>query len=263
MILTQPFLPFLLQAWLARSGRLPLALRIVSSPYLQDNQLGPLYQILTYSSNADFQLLKIFLSESWRWETVAVIGHMYDWKVWNHNFDKPQLRIIECTIHNLSRFSAPNPCLLRTRLLVYIEFKLSPLTCPVPNFKIYAIFTSLPPITYVIFFGDVLSPESYGGRQNRTHSPHESIPIKNSSIEPVTFTAHPDCWNGVLRVFDGLDLPKLRKLTLVGNIGQATVYGFMAALEDVFRNIHAADPQILGILSSEVNRTWSSHRSRL
>jgi hypothetical protein len=93
--------------------------------------------------------------------------------------------------------------------------------------------------------------------------PHESIPIKNSSIESVTFTTHPDCWNGILRVFDGLDLPKLRKLTLVGNIGQATVYGFMVALEDVCRNIHAVDPQILGIPQSEVNRTWSSHRSRL
>ncbi|KAG1856681.1 hypothetical protein DFJ58DRAFT_879249, partial [Suillus subalutaceus] len=89
-----PFLPHLLQCWLARSGSLPLTLHIVNRSPIPD-------WIITAANS---RILDILLSESRRWETV-VMPPTCDWDV---NFDTPQLRALECGPADLKKFYAPN-----------------------------------------------------------------------------------------------------------------------------------------------------------
>ncbi|KAG1856693.1 hypothetical protein DFJ58DRAFT_338661 [Suillus subalutaceus] len=98
----RPFLPHLLQCWLARSGNLPLTLRIVNNP--------PCYQRCSHNRNYSWitetnsRLLDILLSESKRWETVVMPPTCN----WNLNIDTPRLRALECDFYDLTKFYAPN-----------------------------------------------------------------------------------------------------------------------------------------------------------
>ncbi|KAG1723177.1 uncharacterized protein EDB91DRAFT_1173323 [Suillus paluster] len=80
----KPFLPSLLQSWLAHSDSQPLTLHIIS---------GELPVRVAHSSGADSQLLEILVSESKRWESVALTSSMEDW---SRDVYTPQLRALRC-----------------------------------------------------------------------------------------------------------------------------------------------------------------------
>ncbi|KAG1737507.1 uncharacterized protein EDB91DRAFT_1249634 [Suillus paluster] len=121
-----PFLPSLLQFWLAFSDSRPLTLSVASGL-----RRVP-FRCTWPASEANSQVLNILLSESGRWETVTVTSPVDD------DFDTPQLRTLGCHWSDLSRFNAPNLSLLPPD---------SNLLLPA---TVYAISTSrmLPPVSY-------------------------------------------------------------------------------------------------------------------
>ncbi|KAG1888178.1 hypothetical protein F4604DRAFT_1715899 [Suillus subluteus] len=91
----KPFLPYFLQCWLARSGRLPLTICIVDDSHTRRRSW--------VKEVANSRLLDILLSESQRWETVF----MSPAQGWNPDFNTPRLRTLSCNESNLRRINAP------------------------------------------------------------------------------------------------------------------------------------------------------------
>ncbi|KAG2120035.1 hypothetical protein DEU56DRAFT_836062 [Suillus clintonianus] len=121
-----PFLPHLLQFWLACSGRQPLTLRTC-----QDTSL--IVAQRCYYSKADSQLLRVLLSARDRWESAGVMSPIHDHELvryrhtnsdlrlgplgkiaaeWrfpgNGEIEVPQLRTLECYWSDITKFDAPN-----------------------------------------------------------------------------------------------------------------------------------------------------------
>ncbi|KAG2075819.1 hypothetical protein BDR04DRAFT_1149540 [Suillus decipiens] len=213
-----PSLPCLLQGWLARSGNQPLTLRINrihASCHLLFSKsvrcrVGPGYKEL---SQADSRLLEILQSESKRWEIVVSELHGDEWP--SAALDTPQLRTLECSWSGLNSFNAPN----LHRLHILNESEGMPAT-PIPICKnlrhlhlqyasptvIRSISVTYPLLETIV----VLGVNDCGG--TRSHS------VTYSCLESLTlplpwYSSH---LHWFTEIFDGLHVPMLRKLTLVG-----------------------------------------------
>lgn len=232
----KPFFPSLLQAWLARSGTQPLTLRIVSNWHSRQHHFPR--HMIRYFSEADSQLFKILLSESQRWECVALMVPMHEW---GHNFDTPQLRTLQCCLPDLSRFNAPNLSRLCTRILYSVDTNTQFNRTPTYNNichlhlpeasahtmrKTLAMFSHLETIVVDVIISH------YGDISN---------PITNSCLQSMTLPLAPDSLHALIEVFDGLQLPKLQRLTVVGKLNQAGVDCIMAVLAAAACNVQVID----------------------
>jgi hypothetical protein len=99
---SRPLTPYFLQCWLARSGSLPLTLRIADNTPCLSRFCAHRYNPSRITAT-NSQLLDIF-SESKRWQTVVMPPKCN----WGMNFDTPQLRALERCFLDLSQFYAPN-----------------------------------------------------------------------------------------------------------------------------------------------------------
>ncbi|KAG0694796.1 hypothetical protein DFH29DRAFT_838210 [Suillus ampliporus] len=123
----KPFLPSLLQFWLALSGSRPLTLRI--QPTLSPITLRCKKKMVWghHFSQADHRLLEILFAEKGRWETVVGASRIFDD---GDILVTPQLKTLECSWSDVRRFHAPDLCRLRIidSCLAQIQF-IPVLTC--------------------------------------------------------------------------------------------------------------------------------------
>lgn len=230
----KPFLPCLLQCWLARSGSRPLTLRIdrirlschlfMSKP--AKCRVGPGYRPL---SQANSRLLEILQSESRRWETVVGVLRGNEWP--SSKLDTPQLRALECGWSSLDRFNTSNLRRLYTsdgiatspipkcKKLQHINLQYAPPTI------IRSLSVTFPLLETIVVAGVV------GGHHGHGASSHlVTHPCLESSTLPLPSDLDKNP-HWPTAIFDGLHLPMLRKLTLVGHPTKSGVNRIVAALE--------------------------------
>ncbi|KAG0704087.1 hypothetical protein DFH29DRAFT_997975 [Suillus ampliporus] len=225
----KPFLPSLLEVWLARSGSRPLSLSFVSEqlyyPPQPDARCRP--SLSTYPSEADSQLLEILLSERRRWETVVVVSpDIYDW---SDIVDTPQLRTLECFWREFRRFDAPN--LRRLRIFDRCDFsaRITPACNKLRHLHLQHTSVNAIRFTSVIFpHLETLAVDDLSvGSGDRIDS------VTQSCLESMTFplTSDPYYRQGFINMFDGFHLPMLQKLTVVvGELKKPEVDCIMAGL---------------------------------
>lgn len=173
---------------------------------------------------ADARLLEILQSESRRWETVVGVLRGVEWP--SSKLDTPQLRTLECSWSGLDRFNAPN--LRRLRILEGIPTSTIPtckklrhlhLQCASPN--IIRFISATFPLMETIVVADVIGDHDNARSHSATYSCLESLTLPlPSDRDSHWFT----------ETFDGLHLPVLRELTLVGYPTKSGVNCIMAAL---------------------------------
>lgn len=209
----KPFLPHLLQCWLARSGNLPLTLRIVNNtPCCQRRcSRNPDYSWMTATNS---RLLDILLSESKRWETVAMPPACN----WNLNIDTPRLGALECDFLDLNKFYAPNisrlymnnHCYLVSLSRVRIPFYKDLRHLHLRDASVCALCST---VTHFPHLETIAVDEIYlfHGPGARSYSA-----TLESMTLPLPFSHH--CWQEFIDMFSLLHLPIFRKLTLVGTL---------------------------------------------
>jgi hypothetical protein len=215
----KPFLSSLLQSWLARSGSQPLTLRI--------DRIELTCRLI--ESRPVIQLLEILQSESMRWETVVGVLYGHEWPC--SKLDTPQLRTLECAWSGLSRFNAPN--LHRLRMLsqsVGINNSLVSTCKNVPHLhfqyaspKIIRFISVAFPLLETLVVAQVIGCYDDAKSHSVTHSCLESLTLPLPLDDD--YYSHQ-----LTEIFDGLRLPALRKLTLVGYPTKLRVDRTMAAL---------------------------------
>ncbi|KAG1859283.1 hypothetical protein F4604DRAFT_1958023 [Suillus subluteus] len=215
----KPFLPCLLQWWLARSVSQPLTLRI--------DRTG-LSCLCWPLSRGDYRLLEILQFESRRWETV--VGTLYGDEWLSSRLDAPQLKTLECNLSGLNRFNAPNLRRLRigkgmiaaSLIRIYKKLRHLHLQYASPNI-IRSISVTSPHLETIVVEGVI---DDYGRATSHsvTYSCLESLTL------PLPLPWNPDGWHWFTKIFDGLHIPVLRKLTLVGCPTKSGVDRIMAGL---------------------------------
>ncbi|KAG1744979.1 uncharacterized protein EDB91DRAFT_1335451 [Suillus paluster] len=227
----KPFLPFLLESWLARSGSHPLSLSIVSKQlfYPRHHRAGcrPLF---SYPSEADSQLLGILLSEKGRWETLVVVSP--DICDWSDNIDAPQLRTLECFRREFKRFDAPN--LHRLQIFNQCEFSVTTPTCEtLQHLRLHHTSVNTIRFTSVIFpHLETLAVDDFSvGSGDRIDSVTQSC-LKSMTLPlRLRVTSDPYYRQGFINILDGFHLPMLQKLTVeVGDLKKPAVDCIMEAL---------------------------------
>ncbi|KAG2075835.1 hypothetical protein BDR04DRAFT_1090570 [Suillus decipiens] len=216
--LLKPFLPHVLQCWLARSGNFPLTLHIVcNASYCKRT-------CYCVTSTANKSFLDILLSESKRWETVVMPCCN-----WGLNFDTPQLRVLACKFSTLSKFYAPNISCL------YINTLFPNLVSELTSHKalrhlhlrnaltdaIYSAIASLPCLETIAVDEDVYWCNIFGTK------------IYSATLELITlplpsFPYHSQ--QGFTDMFTLLRLPGFRKLTLVGALKKRQIDRLLSVL---------------------------------
>lgn len=222
----KPFLPCLLQWWLARSVSQPLTLRVdrtMLSRHRSKSERNVAYGYCPLSQ-ADYRLLEILQSESRRWETV--VGSLCSDKWPSSKLDTPQLKTLEFDWSGLNRFNAPNLRWLHisegisvSPIPIYNNLRHLYLQCASPN-TIRSISVTSPHLeTIVVRFAYC----DYSGARSHsvTYSCLESLTL------PLLRHAY-DRW--FTEIFDGLHIPALRKLILVGCPTKSGVDHIMAGL---------------------------------
>ncbi|KAG1880750.1 hypothetical protein F4604DRAFT_1922373 [Suillus subluteus] len=206
----KPFLPSLLEVWLARSGRRPLSLSIVSEQlcYSRDREARYLPYLRPYRSGADCRLLEILLSAKGRWETVAIMSPtIYDW---SDNVDTPRLRTLKCFLREFRRFNAPNlHCL---HIFNRSEFPARPApTCKdIRHLRLQHTSVNTIRFTSVIFpHLETMVVDDYSlGAGDRIDT------VTQSHLESITLPITSDRQE-FIDILDGFHLPMLQKLTVV------------------------------------------------
>ncbi|OAX39294.1 hypothetical protein K503DRAFT_782257 [Rhizopogon vinicolor AM-OR11-026] len=208
----KPFLPSLLESWLGRSAQ-PLTLRIVfeecyNPPYSRRQLLE--------SSEADSQLFKILLSESRRWETVAIASPI---QYWSHDFDTPKLTALGCSLRDLSRFNAPDLHYLCTRVSrsAVTEFKPTPSCKNVRHLRLRDADSAYALRETLVIFPHL---ETIVVDAIETHFREEQKPITNSCLESMTLPLEVGRKFRLQRYLDGVHLPKLKELIIVGGMNK-------------------------------------------
>lgn len=226
----EPFLPSLLQYWLACSGGQPLTLRIYTVDIFWNfyilNAVCSV-QSCRSLSHADHRLLEILQAESRRWETVGVLCGD-EWL--NSKLDTPQLGTLECSWSGLNRFNAPN--LRQLRISKGIEdIATTPiLTCK--NLRHLRVqYTSSKIIRSISMIFPLLQTIAVAAATG-DHDDARSHSVTYSCLESLTLPlpSHDDVSDWLTEIFDGLHLPVLRKLTLVGYPSKWMIDRTMAAL---------------------------------
>ncbi|KAG0702643.1 hypothetical protein DFH29DRAFT_920494 [Suillus ampliporus] len=234
----KPFLPSLLQSWLALSGSQPLTLHIISGelpvriPHNR-SRAQPCYE----SSGADSQLLEILLSETERWETVTLSSSIEDWSC---NLYTPQLRSLQCRWSELNCFDAPNLSHLHIthRWPLSVGFRPTP-TCNnvrhlrLASCSVHVIRSSLTifPHMETLRVDIILStPITPAGSITHPHLQSITVPFSWSPYQ---------C--ELTKMFRGLHLPMLRKLTLIAEPNEWEVTYIMEALASASCDVQALD----------------------
>lgn len=241
----KPFLPSFLQSWLARSGNQPLTLRIVSGELPVRTTRRCMRQSCHEPSQADSQLLEILLSESKRWEAVA-LAFADDL---NRNFDTPELKSLQCCWSELSSFNAPNLTHLHItyRWSLTMRFRHIPTCDNVRHLWVQNASARIIRSTFLMF------PRMESIKVDLIISdighPHNST--THSCLESITFPIPSDPFQQreVLKIFDELHLPMLRKLTFVADPEESEVSCIVAALEIASCNVQVIDFQTTTPLS--------------
>ncbi|KAG1870797.1 hypothetical protein F4604DRAFT_849677 [Suillus subluteus] len=243
-----PFLPSLLQSWLARSGDQPLTLRILSGELPVRSTRRCTRQSCHEPSQADSQLLGILLSESKRWGTVALVSA----DDWNRDFDTPQLRSLQCCWSDLSSFNAPNLTHLHItyRWSLTMRFRHTPTCDNVRHLWVQNASAHIIRSSFLMF----PRMESIKVDQIRSENGHPHNSTTHSCLESITFPIPSDPFQQreVLKIFGELCLPMLRKLTLVADPEESEVSCIVAALELASCDVQVVDFQTT-ILLSEVD----------
>ncbi|KAG1730284.1 hypothetical protein EDD22DRAFT_1054066 [Suillus occidentalis] len=204
----QPFLPSLLEVWLARSGHRPLSLSIVSEQlcYSRDTEVRYLPWLRPYKSGADCQLLEILLSTKGRWQSVAIMSP--DICDWSDNIDTPRLRTLKCFRREFKRLNAPN--LHRLHIFNRSDFPAAPTCQNICHLRLQHTTVNAIRFTSVIFphlENMVVDDYSLGSG--------DKIDIVTlSRLRSMTLPITSDRQE-FIDIFDGFHLPMLQKLTVV------------------------------------------------
>lgn len=205
-----PFLPSLLEVWLARSGPRPLSLSIVSEQlcYSRDTEIRYFPWLRPYKSGSDYQLLEILLSARGRWETVAIMSP--DICDWSDNIDTPRLRTLKCFRREFRRFNAPN--LHRLHVFNRSDFPARPApTCKdICHLRLQHTSVNAIRCTSVIFpHLETMVVDDYSvGSGDRIDT------VTQSRLESMTLPITSDRQE-FIDIFNGFHLPMLQKLTVV------------------------------------------------
>ncbi|KAG2151586.1 uncharacterized protein EDB93DRAFT_1138288 [Suillus bovinus] len=241
----KPFLPSFLQSWLARSGNQPLTLRIVSGQLPVRTTRRCTRQSYHKPSQADSQLLEILLSESKRWGTV-VLASADDL---NHNFNTPQLRSLQCCWSELSSFNAPNLTHLHIiyRWSLTMRFRHIPTCDNIRHLWVQNASARVIRSTFLMF--PLMESIKVDLIISDIGHPHNST--THSCLNSITFPIPSDPFQQreVLKIFDELCLPMLRKLTFVADPEESEVSCIVAALEIASCNVRVIDFQTTTPLS--------------
>ncbi|KAG1819722.1 uncharacterized protein BJ212DRAFT_1063195 [Suillus subaureus] len=221
----RPFLPHFLQCWLARSGNLPLTLRIVNNdtPCCMCTCLRSRDYFWLTAPNS--RLLNILLSESKRWETVVMPPACN----WDLSIDTPQLKALECDFFDLSKFHAPN--LSRLHINTHYLVPLSGLRIPLykdirhlhlRDASVCALCSSVTDFPHLetiavdeIYWFNIPGTSSY------------SATLESMTL-PLPSSYH--FWQEFINMFSLLHLPVFRKLTLVGTPKKRQVHDLLSML---------------------------------
>jgi len=221
-----PFLTSLLQFWLAHSGSHPLTLRIVSTPRRHFFSCGRSQPTFT---EGDSQMLEMLLAEKERWKTVTIMPRLLA-RYEGRNFDTPRLSTLKCFWWDTKKFMAPH---LR-RLLIIDSYLPDVDVTSIPTCKnlrhlhfrsasVHAIRCILEYFPHLesIAVDELLSVSGYG-----------PITTTHPCLESITLPLHSDPHlRGIfIEFFDGLHLPMLRKLTVVGEPNKPQVDCIVVAL---------------------------------
>ncbi|KAG1778858.1 hypothetical protein EV702DRAFT_1195878 [Suillus placidus] len=214
----KPFLPSLLQSWLARSGSQPLIIRM--------ERVSPTDNGHFCSSNT--QLLEILFSEMTRWETVFGISDVFER---SENFNTPQLRTLECSWpSDVTRFNAPHLCRIRFVSPLSAVIRSRPTaTCKhichlyLQNATAAVIHSSSAffPHLETLVVGHI-APEMGSRSHPATYSRLESMTI------PLFY--HRYHRDPFIELFRELRLPMLQKLNVLGDPDTPEVQSIMTAL---------------------------------
>ncbi|KAG1888179.1 hypothetical protein F4604DRAFT_1715902 [Suillus subluteus] len=196
----KPFLPYFLQCWLARSGRLPLTICIVDDSHTRRRSW--------VKEVANSRLLDILLSESQRWETG-----------WNPDFNTPRLRTLSCNESNLRRINAPRLSYLHIdgRFRLTVPDRQPALTCKDLRYihlqgasatAMCSTIASFPHLETIVV--DYIIPFPPGNN----HSPISNLVLESMTL-PFFFFPE-DTWQEFIKIFTRPHLPMFQKLTLVG-----------------------------------------------
>ncbi|KAG1796449.1 uncharacterized protein HD556DRAFT_1361739 [Suillus plorans] len=226
----KPFLPYFIQCWLDRSGRLPLTLNITDRRWFTWRRKPGRIPA------ADSQLLDILFSESQRWETV-VLSSVKDW---HPDFNTPQLKTLECHHSNIRRFNAPK----LSSLSIHGTFsrtvpvgqptltgRRAPITCKdlrhihilaASAVAICSTIASFPNLETIVV--DELKSCGY------VPAPINDLVMLKSMTIPLCSSLPDNYRQELIKIFTVLHLPMLRKLTLLGSPEKPQVDWLLAML---------------------------------
>lgn len=229
----KPFLPYFIQCWLDRSGRLPLTLNIIDKHWFTSSYSRNYRRIPTA---ADSRLLDILFSESQRWETV-VLSSVEDW---HPDFNTPQLRTLECHHSNIKRFNAPK----LSSLSIHGTFSRTvpvgkptltglraPITCKdlrhihilaASAVAICSTIASFPNLETIVV--DELKSCGY------VPAPINDLVMLKLMTIPLCSVLPDNYRQELIKIFAVLHLPMLRKLTLLGSPEKPQVDWLLAML---------------------------------
>ncbi|KAG1737773.1 hypothetical protein EDB19DRAFT_1909546 [Suillus lakei] len=210
----KPFLPSLLQSWLAWSGSRSLTIHM--------EHISPTDNCYLRSSNAQL------IAEIRRWETVFGVLDVLEQ---SGNFSAPQLRTLECSWpSDVTRFNAPKLCCIRFVSPLSAVIRSRPTaTCKqirhlyLQNASAAVIHSSsvfFPHLETLVvdYIAPDLGPTSHPATYSRLVS--MTLPLLNHRHHRDPF----------IELFRELRLPTLQKLTVVGNPDAIEVESIIAAL---------------------------------
>lgn len=225
----------LLQSWLVHSGSQLLTLRMHRTA--SDNENDPAY---VRSSIANSRMLEILFAEAERWETVFGASDIFEE---SDSFNTPHLKTLECYSSDITKFDAPNLYRLRVidQLMYPLEFATNPTSTNLRHLYLQnaaagairsfaAMFPRLETLEV-----DELAPHFGPG----SHS--DIFPCLELISLPYYHSYHAGAY---IDVFRGLQVPKLQKLTVVGEPSTSEVEGVLVGLASAAtRNIPTVDFQ--------------------
>ena len=226
----KPFLTSLLRFWLAHSGNHPLTLRIVSTQHQRQIHHCSRYKPSPLAfMEGDSQLLEILLAERERWEIVAIMPRLLA-RYGGRNFETPRLSTLECSWWDTKKFMAPHLC----RLFIIDSYLHDASVRSIPTCKnlrhLHLRSASLHAIRCMLEYFPHL--ESIAVDEVLSVSSRGPITATHPCLESMTLPLHSDPhFRGIfIEFFDGLHLPMLRKLTVVGEPNKPQVDCIVVAL---------------------------------